>query len=236
MNSKSIFNIITFYLMITHTFASIQLNDIIPSPSYMLSKLIQHGTDNFDIQWALANNVTQMSSNLTTLSFASSNVPSTALWLPINTTLAISVIQLGSFLSPNGTMLILTRTDLHPFQSLTAILVNMSTEYSIMKLVRAYDTHDCTSVYALLSTKFLRPASLIAEISIINGSLLQQFDASALPVTHGLSNIWDIPSSDHLIVMINSVGVISLKRNTLELIKMYQPQDNIFPFVGCYWS
>jgi hypothetical protein len=45
-----------------------------------------------------------------------------------------------------------------------------------------------------------------------------------------LSNIWDIPSSDHIIVMMEAVGIISLQRNSLELIRMYKPNDGIFPF------
>lgn len=230
MNNKKAFNIITLLIMITQTMASIQLIDVVRAPSYMMVKLIQDGTNTFDIQLALASNVTQMSFNLSTISFTSSNVPSTAFWLPINATMAISVMTLGSFLSPNGTVLILTYTDVHPFRSFAVIVVDMSTEYSITALERAYDTPDCTSVYALLSTNFMRSPTLVAEISIINGSLLRQFNASVLPVARGLANIWDIPSSDHIIVMINSVGVFTLKRNSLELIKLYQPNDGIFQF------
>ena len=51
-----------------------------------------------------------------------------------------------------------------------------------MILERAFDMFNCSTVYALLSTKFLGSATLVAEISIINGSILRQFDASALSI------------------------------------------------------
>jgi hypothetical protein len=226
---RSFFGVIILLITVIHANASIQLVDTVSAPSSTIAKLIQDGTQAFEIQWALAANITQMSSNLSTITFAGPNVPSIARWFPINATTAVSVLQLGSFLSPNGTALILTRTDIHPFESVAVITVNMSTQYSITALERAYGAPDCTTVYALVSTKFLGSATVVAEISIINGSVLRQFDASSLPIRYGLSDIWDIPSSDHIIVMMNGAGIISLKRNSLELIRMYKPSDGIFP-------
>jgi hypothetical protein len=199
------FGVIILLIIVTHAIASIQLADIASAPSSTIAKLIQDGTQAFDIQWAIAPNITQMSSNLSTITFASSNVPSTILWLPINTTTAVSVFQFGSFLSPNGTALILTRTDVHPFESVAIITVNISKQNTILALERAHGASDYTTVYALVSTKFLASATVVAEISIINGSVLRQFDASSLPISHGLSDIWDIPSSDHIIVMSTSL-------------------------------
>jgi len=227
--NKSFFDSIILLIITTHATASIQLVDFVSAPSYTIVKLIQDGTQAFDIQWALATNITQMTSNLSIITFASSNVPSSELWLPINTTTAVSVLRLGSFLSPNGTVLILTRTDVHPFKSVAVVTVNMPTQYSITALERAYDASDCTTVYALVSTKFLSPATLVVEISIINGSLLRQFDASSLSIHFGLSDIWDIPSSDHIFVMMGGAGIITLKRSSLELIRIYKPNDGIFP-------
>jgi hypothetical protein len=227
---RRFFGVIILLIIVTHATASIQLADIVSAPSPTIAKIIYDGTQAFDIQWALANNITQMSSNLSTITFAGSNVPSTVVWLPINATMAVSVFQFGGFLSPNGTALILTRTDVHPFESVAVITVNMSKQNTIMALERAYGVSDYTTVYALISTKFLSSATVVAEISIINGSVLRQFDASSLPIRYGLSNIWDIPSSDHIIVMMEAVGIISLQRNSLELIRMYKPNDGIFPF------
>jgi len=229
MMNKSFFCIMTLLIIVTHALASIQLVDIVPAPSSTIAQIMQDGAQTFDIEWALAPNVTQMSSNLSAIASASSNVPSTVLWLPINTTMGISVMRLGSFLSPNGTVLILTRTDVHPFKSVAVVTVNMSTTYTITALERAFGASDCTSVYALVSTKFLSSATLVAEISITNGSILRQYDASALRLRFGLSDIWDIPSSDHIIVMMGAVGIINLRRNSLELIKIYKPSDGIFP-------
>lgn len=226
---KGFFGIITWLIIVTHATASIQLIDVVSAPSYTITKLIQDGTQAFDIQWALATNITQMTSNLSMIDSAGSDVPSNALWLPINTTIAVSVLRLGSFLSPNGTAFILTRTDVHPFKSVAVVTVNMSTQYSITALERAFDVSECTTVYALVSTKFMSSATLVAEISIINGSLLRQFDASPLSSHFGLSDIWDIPSSDHIIVMMGGAGIISLKRSSLELIRIYKPSDGIFP-------
>jgi hypothetical protein len=227
---RRFFGIIILLIIVTHATASIQLADIVSAPSPTIAKIIHDGTQAFDVQWALANNITQMSSNLSTITFAGSNVPSTVVWLPINTTMAVSVFQFGSFLNPNGTALILTRTDVHPFESVAVITVNMSKQNTIIALERAYGAFDYTTVYALISTKFLSSATVVAEISIINGSVLRQFDASSLPIRYGLSNIWDIPSSDHIIVVMKAVGIISLQRNSLELIGMYKPNDGIFPF------
>ncbi len=105
----------------------------------------------------------------------------------------------------------------------------MPSNYDIMVLERAFDISNCSTVYALLSTKWLGDATLVAEISILNGSLLRQFDASALPIHLGLSDIWDILSSENIFVMMNGVGIISLKRNSFELVKIYKPEDGIFP-------
>jgi hypothetical protein len=229
MMNKNFFCIMTLLIIVTHALASIQLVDIVPAPSSTIAQIMQDGAQTFDIEWALAPNVTQMSSNLSAIASASSNLPSTVLWLPINTTMAISVMRLGSFLSPNGTVLILTRTDVHPFKSFAVVTVNMSTTYTITALERAFGASDCTSVYALVSTKFLSSATLVAEISITNGSILRQYDASALRLRFGLSDIWDIPSSDHIIVMMGAIGIINLRRNSLELIKIYKPSDGIFP-------
>ena len=229
MKNKIFIGIILLLIIITQVTASIQLVNVVSAPSSTIARLIQDEIYTFDIQWALAPNVTQMSSNLSTITFASSNVPSTALWLPINRTMAVSVMQLGSFLSPNGTVLILTRTDVQPFKSVAVVIVNMPTQYSVIALERAFGVSNCTTVYALLSTKFMGSASLVAEISIINGSLLRQFDASALPTRFGLSDIWDVPSSDKIFVMISGVGILSLSRHSLELIKIYKPSDGIFP-------
>jgi hypothetical protein len=227
--TETVFRFVILLILIIHTTASIQLANCVSAPSPTITKVIQNGRQTFDIQWALSPNTTQMSSNLSTITFAGSNVPSTAFWLPINTTIAVSVLKLGSFLSPNGTVLILTRTDIHPFKSVGVVTVNMASTYSIMVLERAFDTSNCTTVYALLSTKFLGSATLVAEISLINGSLLRQFDASALASSLGLSDIWDIPSSENIFVMMNGVGLISLKRSSFELIKIYKPKDGIFP-------
>jgi hypothetical protein len=156
---------IILLFMISHGFASILLANIVSAPSFMIAKLIHDGTEAFDVEWAMASNITQMSTNLSAIAFASFNVPSTALWLPFNTTIAVSVMVLGSFLSPNGTFLQLTRTDIHPFESVASVRVNISTHYSIISLERAFGTPNCTGVYALLSTKFMSSATLVAEIS-----------------------------------------------------------------------
>jgi hypothetical protein len=226
---KNLFSIIILLIITPHAIASIQLDNIVSAPSDTIRRLVQDGIKTFDIQWALSPNITQMSSNLSTIAFAGFNVPSTALWLPINTTIAVSVLRLGSFLSPNGTVLILTRTDVHPFKSVEVVTVNMPTNYSITALQRAFDTSNCSSIYALLSTKFLGYAVLVAEISVINGTLLRQFDASALSIPLGLSDIYDIPSNENIFVMMNGVGIISLKRNSFELTRIYKPSDSIFP-------
>ncbi|CAF1038290.1 unnamed protein product [Adineta steineri] len=226
---RNTFCIVILSIFIVHVIALIQLDNVVSAPSSTIAKLKQHGKQVFDIQWALSSNVTQMSFNLSTIAFASSNVLSTIEWLPINTTISVSVLQLGSFLSPNGTVLLLTRTDIHPFESVTVVPVNMSAQYSIVVLERAFDTPNCTSVYALISTKFMSSATLVAEISIINGSLLRQFDASSFEIHLGLSDIWDIPSNNNIFVMMNGIGIISLERQSLELRKVYKPMDRIFP-------
>ena len=220
---------IILLIITSHTFASIQLANVVSAPSLMIAKLIQDGREAFDIQWAMATNITQMSSNLSTMAFAGSSVPSTALWLPFNTTTAVSVTVLGSFLSPNGTVLELTRTDVHPFESVASVRANLSTHYSIVALGRAFGTSNCTSVYALVSTKFMSSPTLVAEISIVNGSVLSQFDASALSIGFGLSDIWDIPSSDTIFVMMSGVGLLSLERDSLKFNRVYKPMDGIFP-------
>jgi len=209
--------------------ASIQLSNSIIAPTSTITKLVQAGKENFDIQWALSRNTTKMSSNLSIIDFAGPNVPSTIFWLPINSSIAVSVVKLGPILNPNGTLLILTRTDTHPFQSVQVVSVNMSTNYSIVLLERAYDTSNCSSVYALLSKRFLGNPELVVEISLLNGSLLRQFDSSSLPSRFGLSNIWDIPTQEHIFVMMNGIGMIVLDRYSFELIGMYKPHDGIFP-------
>jgi hypothetical protein len=226
---KSIFVILILLIINDAINASIELSNLVSAPSSTITKLIQDGKENFDIEWALSPNTTRMSSNLSTIGFAGPNVPSTQFWVPINNTIAVSVVKLGSFLNPNGSALILTRTDIDPFKSVEVIPVNMSSNYYIMLLERAFDTSNCSSVYALLSTQFLGYAHLVVEISLINGSLLRQFDSSSLPIGLGLSNIWDIPSCENIFVMINGIGMIVLKRNSFELMGMYKPHDGIFP-------
>jgi hypothetical protein len=144
--------------------------------------------------------------------------------------MAVSVSKLGSFLFPNGTVFILTSTDIRPFKSIRVVTVNMSSNYSILVLERAFDISNCSTVYALLSTKFLGSATFVAEIAIINGSILRQFDASPLSMGLGLSDIWDISGSESSFVMMNGVGIINLRRGSFELIRIYKPNDGILGF------
>jgi len=106
----------------------------------------------------------------------------------------------------------MTRTDVYPFKSVAVVTVNMSVNYSITALERAFSASDCTTVYALLFKKFMSFATLAAKISIINGSLWRHCDASPLLIGFGLSNIWDILSYDHIIVIMSDVDIMSLKR------------------------
>ena len=221
------FVIVIFLIINGNMNASIELSNLISAPSPTIRKLIRDGKEKIDIEWALSANTTKISSNLSIIGFVGPNVPSTQFWLPINSSIAVSVVKLDSFLEPNGTLLILTRRDIDPLKSVEVIPVNMSSNYSIIFLERAFDLSNCSSVYALLSTKFLGDAHLVVEISLINGSLLRQFDCSSLPIGLRLSNIWDIPSCENIFVMINAIGIIVLKRNSL--IEMYKSHDGIFP-------
>jgi len=205
------------------------LDNVVIAPSQTIRKLIENENVCFDIEWALSQNITRMSSNLSIINFAGSNIPSNAVWLPINSTTGISVLRTGNFVSPNGTFLILTKTNVNPFESIAAIPVNISSSYTIMVLKRAFNVPNLNSVYGLLSTQFLASASLVAEISLINGSLLRQFDGSNLGLHVRLSDMWDIPSSENIFIMMDYFGIICLKRNSFELIKIYKPNDGIFP-------
>jgi len=64
---------------VTHAIASNPLVDVVSAPSFMIAKIIQDGTQAFDIQWALSTNITQMSFNLSIIAFASFNILYTTL-------------------------------------------------------------------------------------------------------------------------------------------------------------